>query len=119
MKAVLDSDVLIDFLQGHKKAAEEIARYDDLHYSVISWMEVMGGAETQGEAEAAKKLLDSMQVIELTSRIAHLAVAARRKYRFKLPDAIIWATADSEGCLLVTRNTRDFSKAHPMVRVPY
>jgi len=36
MKAVLDSDVLIDFLQGDTRAAEEIERYDDLRYSVIT-----------------------------------------------------------------------------------
>ena len=45
MKAVLDSDVLIDFLQGVDAAAVEISRYDDPCYSVVSWMEVMTGAE--------------------------------------------------------------------------
>ena len=49
MKAVIDSDVLIDFLQGRDAAAVEIDRYDDLCYSVISWMEVMIGAETDAE----------------------------------------------------------------------
>jgi len=37
----------------------------------------------------------------------------------KLPDAVIWATADSEGCILVTRNTKDFDGNHPMIRIPY
>ena len=119
MKAVLDSDVLIDFLQGDTRAAEEIERYDDLRYSVISWMEVMCGADTEPEKAAAKGLLESMRAVELSSGIAHLAVEARRKHRLKLPDAVIWATADSEGCILVTRNTKDFDKDHPMIRIPY
>jgi len=119
MKAVLDSDVLIDFLQGDSRAAEEIARYDDLCYSVISWMEVMCGAETEGEAAAAKGFLGSMQMVGLSVQVAHGAVQARKTLRLKLPDAVIWATADSEGCILVTRNAKDFDVDHPMVRVPY
>jgi predicted nucleic acid-binding protein len=119
MKAVLDSDVLIDFLQGDTRAAEEIERYDDLHYSVISWMEVMCGADTDAEKVAVKRLFDSMRAVELSTRVAHLAVEARRKHRLKLPDAVIWATADSEGCILVTRNAKDFDKDHPMIRIPY
>lgn len=119
MKAVLDSDVLIDFLQGDKRAADEIERYDDLRYSVISWMEVLCGAETEPEKAAAKKLLESMRTVELSSRVAHIAVEARRKHRLKLADAVIWATADSEGCILVTLNTKDFDRDHPMIRIPY
>ena len=119
MKAVIDSDVLIDFLQGVSAAAIEIDRYDDPCYSVISWMEVMSGADTEPEKAAAKVFLASMRVVELSSRVAHLAVESRRKYRLKLPDAVIWATADSEGCILVTRNAKDFDKDHPMIRIPY
>jgi predicted nucleic acid-binding protein len=37
----------------------------------------------------------------------------------KLPDAIIWAAAQSEDRILVTRNTRDFPAEDPGVRVPY
>lgn len=119
MKAVIDSDILIDFLQGDARAADEIERYDDLRYSVISWMEILCGADTDSEKIAAKRLLESMRIVELSSRVAHLAVDARRKHRLKLPDAVIWATADSEGCILVTRNTKDFDKDHPMIRIPY
>ena len=43
----------------------------------------------------------------------------RRERRLKLPDALIWATARRHGSLLVTRNTKDFPKDDPGVRVPY
>lgn len=119
MKAILDSDVLIDYLHGDIRAKEELQRYDDLGYSVISWMEVMIGADTEQETSAAKGFLDSMRLVALSSEVAHMAVEARRKHRLKLPDAVIWATADSEGCILVTRNTKDFDKEHPMIRIPY
>jgi len=34
-------------------------------------------------------------------------------------DAIIYATAQQEDCLLVTRNTKDFPSDLPDVRCPY
>jgi len=34
-------------------------------------------------------------------------------------DAIVWASARQHGCLLVTRNTRDFPADNPGVRAPY
>lgn len=119
MKAVIDSDVLIDFLQGVDAAAAEIDRYDDACYSIISWMEVMIGAETEQERFAAETLLESMRRIELSADIARRAVDLRRLLRVKLPDAIVLATADREGCILVTRNARDFDPNDPRVRVPY
>jgi hypothetical protein len=43
----------------------------------------------------------------------------RKKFRIRLPDAIVWATARTNGCLLVTRNARDFPAKEPGVRIPY
>jgi len=119
MKAVIDSDVLIDFLQGVDAAAAEIDRYDDACYSIISWMEVMIGAETDQQRFAAETLFESMRRIELSAEIARRAIDLRQHLRLKLPDAIVLATADWEGCILVTRNAKDFDSNDPRVRVPY
>ena len=94
MKAVIDSDVLIDFLQGRDSAAVEIDRYDDPCYSAISWMEVMIGAGSDAEQFAAETLFESMRRIDLSADIARRAVELRRQLRLKLPDAILLATAD-------------------------
>ena len=119
MKALIDSDVLIDFLQGIEAAAVEIDRYDDACYSIISWMEVMIGAETDAERFAAETLFESMRRIELSAAIARRAINLRKQLKIRLPDAIVLATADCEGCILVTRNTKDFSQTDPRIRVPY
>ena len=119
MKALFDSDVLIDFLQGIDAAAAEMSRYDDVSYSVISRMEVMIGAETEAERFAAETLFESMRRIELSADIARRAVELRTQLRIRLPDAIVLASADREGCILVTRNTKDFSRTDPRIRVPY
>jgi predicted nucleic acid-binding protein len=119
MKAVIDSDVLIDFLQGVDAAATEIDRYDDACYSIITWMEVMIGAETDQERFAAETLFESMRRIELSLEVARRAIDLRQQQRLKLPDAIVLASADLEGCILVTRNAKDFDAKDPRVRIPY
>ena len=119
MRAVIDSDVLIDFLQGNEAARTEINRYDPALYSVISWMEVMCGAENDEERKAARGLFDSMQRVEVTAEVAERAVEERISRKLKLPDAIILASADVEGCILVTCNTKDFAADDPSVRIPY
>lgn len=119
MKALIDSDVLIDYLQGVPQARKEISRYSELLYSIVSWMEIMCGADTQQEIQAAQSLLDSMTCVDLTPDIAAKAVEVRKDSKLKLPDAIILATADRSGCILVTRNTRDFDKRDPRIRFPY
>ncbi len=119
MKALIDSDVLIDYLQGVREAKTEMSRYSQVLYSVVSWMEVMCGAESEEEREAAEALFESMKRIDISLEIARKAVEERRSRKLKLPDAIIVACADHEGCILVTRNIKDFKKDDPRIRIPY
>jgi predicted nucleic acid-binding protein len=118
VKAVFDTNVLIDFLNAIPEAREEFSRYDEKTISIISWMEVMIGAHAEVETQT-RAFLDSFFVIELDNNIAARAVELRRKYRVKLPDAIIWASADLHSMLLVTRNTKDFPDTTPGIRIPY
>ncbi len=63
--------------------------------------------------------LGSFNVIELDSAVADRAVKIRKNRRIRLPDAIVWATAQVHSLLLVSRNTKDFPADEPGVRVPY
>lgn len=119
MKAVIDSDILIDYLQGIDQARMEINRYSQPLYSIISWMEIMCGADTDDERKSAEALFKSMKRIDLSLEVAQKAVEERKDLGLKLPDAVIMATAEHEGCILVTRNTKDFKQTDPRVRFPY
>jgi predicted nucleic acid-binding protein len=119
VKAVIDSDVLIDYLQGLPAAREELARYRRPLCSLISFMELLAGARTEPERRAAEALLASLGRVELTEEVARRAVELRQSLRLKLPDAIVLASAEVEGCILVTRNTKDFPAGDPRVRFPY
>ena len=57
--------------------------------------------------------------IAINAGVAEIAVQLRKTHRLRLPDAIIWATAKTDGRLLVTRNVKDFPASVPGVREPY
>jgi predicted nucleic acid-binding protein len=118
VKILIDTNVLIDFLRGIPAARTELARYADKAISVITWMEVMAGAPLALE-QATRGFLDGFQLIALDPEIAERAVAIRRDHRLKLPDAIVWASAQVHARLLLTRDTKGFPADDPGVRVPY
>ena len=105
MRAVIDSGVLVDYLQGSPAAALEISRYEERCISLVSWMEVMAGLD---EEMACRRFLGSFRLLPVTLAVAERAVRLRRRHRLKLPDAVIWASAQEAGGLLVTRNRKDF-----------
>ena len=119
MKALFDTNILIDYLNGIEPARREIERTRDRFISIVSWMEVLAGAENAEEEDVLDMFLRDFIVLELTRRIARDAVEIRRTRRIRLPDAIIWASARSESAVLLTRNTKDFPKGERGVRVPY
>ena len=58
-------------------------------------------------------------VVEVDARVAAAAADIRFRTRMKLLDALILATAQVSGAILITRNTKDFSATMPGVRIPY
>jgi predicted nucleic acid-binding protein len=118
VKALFDTNILIDYLNGIEQADTELRRYDQRAISIISWMEVMVGATAKLIA-GTRQFLDGFEVLPLDNSIAERAVQLRQMHRIKLPDAVIWATADTGSMLLVTRNTKDFPADIPGVRMPY
>ena len=118
VKALFDTNILIDFLNGVPQARDEIARYEGKAISIITWMEVLVGADRQVEART-RDYLNSFDVIPLDDKVADRAVDLRREHGIRLPDAIVWASAEVRAMLLVTRNTTDFGRDTPGIRVPY
>ena len=118
VKALFDTNVLIDYLNGIDAADQELSRYPGKVISVITWMEVLAGAAPE-EQGAVQAWLLSFEVMALGGAVAERAVAIRKARRIRLPDAIIWATAQVHSMLLVSRNTKDFPETEPGVRVPY
>lgn len=119
MKAVFDTNILVDYLNGVEKAKREINLYKNRIISVISQIEVLVGVEDQDEEMAVRSFLSLFEVRNVTGGIAEEAIKVRKATRMKVPDAIVFATAREEGCIVVSRNTKDLKEEWPDVRVPY
>lgn len=121
VNAVFDSDFLIDYLGGLEVAREAAETYERRYMSIISFVEVLTGAEDADEDDQARAALGGFEIISVTDSIAERAILLRRtRRRLKTPDALIWATAqDLPDCVLVTRNRRDFPADDPGIHVPY
>lgn len=116
--ALFDTNILIDYLNGVDAAKVELDRYADKAISLITWMEVMVGSvpETQ---QVIKRFLKGFVTVSIDHKIAERAVSLRQQHKIKLPDAIILATAQTQGRLLITRDSKDFLAEEPWVRIPY
>ncbi len=119
MNAVVDTNILVDYLNGSDSARRELESFEVLHISLISWMEILVGASDTDEESEIREFLRRFRVHPVDEGVTERAVEIRRRDRIRLSDAIIWATAQQLGVLLVTRNTRDFPGNHPGVRIPY
>ena len=118
-----DSNIVIDALAGFGPARAEIDRATDFGsrawISRVVWIEVMSKGEGQG-LKRAETLLSGFGVDEVDAEIGSRAAALRRERgRLKAMDAIILATAQLRGRVLITRNTKDFPAELPGIRVPY
>ena len=118
VKALFDTNILIDYLNGVPAAKIELDRYTDKAISVITWMEVLVGT-TPDTDHATRSFLEGFQSLPIGAVVAGRSVELRKRHKIKLPDAIVWATAQVSDRILVTRNTKDFKADEPGVRVPY
>ena len=117
--AAFDTPVLIDALQGHPEAGAELQRYRQRFISRITWIEVMSQAQPD-DAQRAEGFLSNFSVVEVSEEIARSAAQLRgQRPTLSLDNAVILASAQVSGRILITRNTKDFPAAMPGIRVPY
>ncbi len=118
-EAVFDSNIVIDALRDVAAAQVELTRYSQRFISRMTWIEVMVGAMPD-DTDRAEGYLAHFRVIEVNEDVARLAASLRsQRKRLKAPDAIILASAQTTGRILITRNTKDFPANMPGIRVPY
>jgi predicted nucleic acid-binding protein len=113
-----DTNILIDWLQDRPQAAAELSRYRRHRISRVVWTEILTG-EALERRDTVQQLIAPFEVVEIDARIALAAADIRHRTRMKLLDAYVLATAQVNGAILITRNTKDFPAAMPGIRVPY
>jgi predicted nucleic acid-binding protein len=118
---LIDSVILIDHLNGVKKASEFLSGLDprETAISIITRAEILCGLDDAGFPEAGM-LLDQYVLLEIDRAAADAAARLKREHGWKLPDAFQAALAQLHHTKLSTRNTKDFNpKKHRFVEVPY
>ena len=113
-----DTNIVIDWLKCKPQAAAELARYKRHRMSRIAWTEVLAG-ESLNARDTVRQALANFEIVELDARIAAAAADIRYRSKMKLMDAYILASAQVNGAILITRNTKDFAAEMPGIRVPY
>ena len=113
-----DTNILIDWLNDSPKAIAELSRYRKHRISRVVWTELLAGVPIE-ERDTLQQTLASLEVVEIDARIATAAADIRYRSPMKLLDAYILATAQVNGAILITRNTKDFPEKMPGIRVPY
>jgi predicted nucleic acid-binding protein len=109
---LIDTNVVIDYL-GNKISNKGMQFMNTVvdaipNISVITKIEVLGFNTTDEQYQILTDFMDDAIVFELTEEVADLCIGLRKKYKSKLPDAIIAATALAAKATLITRNTSDF-----------
>ena len=113
-----DTNIVIDWLKRRPQATIELSRYNRHRISRIVWTEVMAGEELE-RREPVRQALSHFEIVELDERISMAAADIRFRSKMKLMDAYILSTAQVNGAILVTRNSKDFPVNMPGIRIPY
>jgi len=105
---ILDSNIIIYLSKGIVDIVDLIRSEEvKIWISIISYMEVLSFNFLSFEEEKfVRDLLQEFFIIEVNWEIAERTIQIRRKYKIKLPDAIICASASVTDSILITADTQ-------------
>lgn len=98
IKVLLDTNIMIGILKAHPPTiallVTEQLEFNNCAISQITRMELLSYPSLEvSEKEVIQSLLANLLVLKLDESVEQEAIAFRRAYNVKLPDAIIAATA--------------------------
>lgn len=112
---LLDTNILIYYTDGllQKWPLAESIFEESFKISIISKIEFLGWAGFHGnefQYNMAKDFISNASVFNLDNEVAEETIVIRQKYKIKMPDAVIAATALINSMTLITMNIKDFEK---------
>ena len=107
-KLIVDSNILIFWLQGNKDATQFLSQ-NEIYLSFISELEILSlPVLSSKEILRIKNFLQKYFIIDINDFVKESTLELRRKYLIQLPDAIILATALFLDLPFVTADKRLF-----------
>jgi predicted nucleic acid-binding protein len=116
MSYLWDTNVAIYFLNDQFSASaakyvDDTVKTESPSISVISELELLSWSpKVEIDIITIHRFVGDCQVMELDDLTKINTIEIRRRYKLKLPDAIIAATAISKNYTLISRNSKDFRK---------
>lgn len=115
MSVLVDTNILIDLLNGRPEARTYLRKTGPINISAITHYEVLSGCagKSSKPLKAAEMLLNVCNIIPVSTDISSLAAKYQRERnaKRKIADFLIEATAEENGLQLATRNPQDFKHA--------
>ena len=111
---LLDTDVIIWYLRGNKKAYDLIHSLNVFAISAVTYMELVQGMKDKTELRQLKRTLKQWNVktIYMNEEISALALFYVEEYflshSMQLADALIAATSSNYGLVLNTANDKHY-----------
>ena len=111
---MIDSDVLIWYLRGNEKAFKVIEEQNGFFISVISYMELVQGMQNKRELTLLRKTMRNWnaRILYINEDISAKAMFFVEQHFLSnsivLADALIGATAISNGLKLLTANIKHY-----------
>lgn len=122
---LVDTDVIIWYLRGEKKAVALIDGMGPFALSAVSYMEILHGLRNKAELRAWKAYVKArgIQVLMIDHDVTAKALYWTEEYALshglRLADALIAATADVYGHDLLTGNHVDYRFLPGLVIKPF
>lgn len=115
-KYLIDTNILLEYVAGslpddaHTFVEEVINQ--EFNISVINRIEVLGH---ESAVDELTDFLSLANTYPLTQDVEEETIKLRRYKKIKLPDAIIAATALTNGLTVISRNIRDFQNISGLI----
>jgi predicted nucleic acid-binding protein len=111
---LIDTNIAIYFLDGHLPPSSlpflSAVFNQERNMSVITKIELLGwNFPNPNKSDISYAFVDQSNVLPLSENIVNKTIEIRQRYKIKLPDAVIAATAIVHDFTLISRNDKDFS----------
>ena len=112
-KILVDTNIAIGYI-GNRLNNQLMDKLDKLfnnqyHISVINKIEMLGYPNLDKNEESKFNLLiDNSIVHDIDNKVIDSTIQIRKKYKIKLPDALIAATCLVNELAIITLNSKDF-----------
>jgi len=109
---LIDTNIIADFLRGHKESQRYIASLSELNISIVTAAELIQGSKDLYDRSNSAKVLEDFNVIQIKEEISETAYKLIMKYNLKegilYGDALIAATGIETGSILATNDNCHF-----------